>query len=139
MNVITPQNKIKDLIIILAMIAMMVFISQLAKAQVDDQIISYVASQGPEIADYPNISVFTKRVMIAFINDGEKGLDLCLKKYSNSWYAGVDLYLSQDPDDIYEAMQEDEYATYKKKDITNATISIVSTESHTLVMVYSFR
>lgn len=139
MNTTSPRHKIKDMIIFLAMIAMLILISQLAKAQGDDKIISYVAAQGPEIVDYPNIDAFTNQVMGAYINDGEEGIDICLKKDSISWYAGVDLYLSQNQEDIFEAMQEDEHATYKEKDIKKATISIVSTRSHTLVMVYSFR
>lgn len=139
MNTTSPRHKIKDMIILLAMIAMLILISQLAKAQGDDKIISYVAAQGPEIVDYPNIDAFTNRVMGAYINDGEEGIDICLKKYSSSWYAGVDLYLSHHQEDIFEAMQDDEHATYKEKDIKKATISIVSTRSHTLVMVYSFR
>lgn len=137
---ISPRHKIKDLIILLAMVAMLIILSQMAKAQdLKPSVTSYVALQGPQIVPCVKADNATEVILSAFTNDGEYGLDKALNGSDSSWYYGADVYLASDEEALLSTIQADQKASYKEKGVKKATVSVASDGEYMLVMIYSFR
>jgi len=133
------NTKIKDAIILIAMITFILAAYAASSQDIKPEVSSYVASHGPEIVSSLRADVFTDAIFSAFISDGEQGLDRVLNETDNSWYAGADVYLASDYEALISTIMADEKASYREKDIKKATISVASHEEYVLVMIYSFR
>lgn len=133
------NTKIKDAIILIAMITFILAAYAASAQDIKPQVTSYVAAHGPEIVPCLKADVLTDAIFNAFTSEGEYGLDRVLTDADDSWYAGADVYLASDYEALISTIQADVNAAYKEKSIKKATISVASDGEYVLVMIYSFR
>lgn len=131
--------KIKDAIILIAMIAFICAAYAASAQDLRPEVASYVAAQGPQIVPSLRADVFTDAIFSAFNSNGEYGLDKVLNESDDSWYAGVDVYLDSDYHVLISTIMSDMKSTYREKGIKKATISVASDDEYVLVMIYSFK
>ena len=136
----TRPDKFKDAIILLVMIALLIVLSTMAKAQdIKPAVTSYVALCGAQIVSSTRADGMAEAILSSFISDGEYGLDKVLHGSDSSWYSGADLYLASDEEAMMATIRDDKNATYKEKGIKKATVSVASDGEYVLVIIYSFR
>lgn len=133
------NTKIKDAIILIAMMAFICAAYAASAQEIKPEVSNYVAAQGPQIVPSLRADVFTDAIFTAFTSEGEDGLDRVLNNADDSWYTGADVYLATDYEALISTIHSDQNATYRQKEIKKATVSVASDGEYVLVMIYSYR
>lgn len=120
-------------------IILLLFISTSAfgqsKAVLESQVMQYVnrpriemALADQEIANITN----------AYISGGEERLDEYLARMNNTWYDGLDIYISDDTEELLDAMHSDQTAFFKNPEIKKAVEHTAFVNGTYVVVIFSF-
>lgn len=137
MEATTPQEPIdmKKLLLILLLLLAIGITKMFAQVKTIDDVFKSEVSVYSSVVAMESGTIIPD-VLDAYIRGGEEDMDVAINKIDPTSYSGLDVYISDHPDNILAEIEEDEDAEFKNNKY--ASVVVDASGGYYLVMIFSY-